>query len=125
MVASLTLAFVALRTGLEMRRRRLSGVRGRGPLIARHVRFAQPAVLLIAVGFAGGILSAVYLRGWSPLEKLHSWLGVLAVGLFVITGWLGRRLMRGEGKVEIHGRLALLAALVSALTVLAGFVLLP
>jgi hypothetical protein len=125
MVMSLGLACVALRSGLEMRRRRHSGRRGRAELIARHMRFAQPAVVLLLVGFAGGMLSAFFLRGWGPVEKLHSWVGLLAAGLFATVGWLGRSLRRGRGSVEIHGTLGLIAVLVSALAALTGFVLLP
>jgi hypothetical protein len=126
MVVSLGLAFLALRTGFSIRRRRQTRTRPLPALRFRHLRLARIAVAMILVGFVGGPISAMMLRDWEPFETLHGWLGAGAACLFVATAVLGRRLQRGERRlVERHALLALLAALAGALTALTGFVLLP
>jgi hypothetical protein len=126
MLVSLAVALLALRAGLEMRRRRHAGERRGRALVLRHLRYARPAVFMLAAGFVGGPLSAWLLRGWTPGGTLHAWLGLLAVSLFVAAGVLGQRIFRGRSRaVDAHGWLGLLAMLVAALASVAGFVLLP
>ena len=126
MAVSLVVAFLALRAGLALRRARRTG-EGRAPdLRPRHLRWAKPAVLLVAVGFAGGPLSMVWLRGREAFGTLHAALGAVALLLFAGAALLGRRMERGRAfPRDAHallGALALLAGLVAAV---AGFAILP
>ena len=126
MLLSLGLALLALRAGLEMRKRRLRGTRRSAELLRRHLALAKPAVVLVALGFVGGPLSAVRLRGWEPFDSLHSALGAVAVLLFAAAAWMGWRLERRRGgSAGRHGALGLAAVLLAALASMAGFVLLP
>jgi hypothetical protein len=126
MLASLLLAALTLRTGLAMRRARQ--MRRPPPKGARqnHLRFARPAVVLLAIGFCIGLASGVWLRGFEPLRSFHGLLGTLALVLFVTAERLGLRLQGGDASVrELHARFALAAMMVGVMTALAGFVLLP
>ncbi len=125
MVASLTLAALALQRGLVLRASRHRR-RRRTPLdVAAHVRLARPAVLVLAIGFVGGPLSMWWLRDRSPFGTLHAMFGSLAILGFIATAWLGRRLERGEGDAVVHGIVATLAILLAGAAAVAGFVLLP
>jgi len=126
MIVSLALVALALRAGLEMRRRRHAGARRGRQLVLRHLRVARPAVIMIALGFAGGPLSAWLLRDWAPGRTFHAGLGALAAALFVSAGVLGQRILKGRSRaVDAHGWLGLAAVLLAALASVAGFVLLP
>ena len=134
MVLALLLVFEVLRRGLRLRRQRQglpgTGDVARSQLLAAHLRLAKPAVILVLVGFVGGMASAVWLRGFGPLSKFHGWLGLLAAGLFATAAFWGRRLERArpaEAKALAgrHGLAGLLAVLVASLAAIAGFVLLP
>ncbi len=126
MISSLLLAGMALRAGLAMRRRRLAGGSRQADALRRHLRLAKPALILILLGFIGGPLSSLWLRGWRPFERLHAYLGLLAALLFGLAGLLGLRLERGRSRaVDLHGWLGLLALLAAAAAAVAGFVLLP
>jgi hypothetical protein len=126
MALSLALAAVSLRAGLALRRARAAK---RPPPVGarrRHLRIAKPTVALVCVGFAGGLASAVWLRGMTPLMSFHGLLGVAALTLFVATWLQGRRLERGEAQVrELHAKLGATALLVAVGAAIAGFVLLP
>jgi hypothetical protein len=126
MIASLLCAAAALRAGLALRRARAArrspppGARG------RHLRIAKPAVAFVCIGFAGGIASAVWLRGFTPLTSLHGLLGVLALSLFLATARAGARLERGDaGARSLHARLGAGALLLAVAAAIAGLVLLP
>jgi hypothetical protein len=126
MVFSVLLAGLTLRAGLRSRRARL----GRAPrdpgLRRRHLRLAKPAVVLLLIGFLGGPVSAVWLRGWEPFRSFHGLLGLAVISLFAAAALLGRRLERGRSRAfEAHARLAALAMLGAAVAAVAGFVLLP
>lgn len=126
MLVSLVLAVLTLRAGLALRRAR----RGRAPrdpgLRRRHLRLAKPTVVLVLIGFVGGPLSAVWLRGWEPFASLHGLLGLTVASLFAAAALVGRRLERGRSRAfEAHARLGALAVLGAALAAVAGFVLLP
>ena len=126
MPLSLGLAGLALRSGLELRRRRARRQPGVVELRGRHLRFAKPAVVLIAIGALAGPLSSWLLRDWTPFQTFHAWAGVAALTAFAATAMLGLRLERGLALARpIHARLALLAALAAALAAVSGFVLLP
>ena len=126
MVASLAVVSLALRAGLRLRRARLGRARKTPDLLRAHLRLAKPAVALIGIGLLGGPISAVWLRGWTPLASFHAWLGLLAAALFLAAAILGRRLERGRSRaVDAHAIAAGLAALAAAVAVVAGLVLLP
>jgi len=125
-LTGLLLAAAALLAGLELRRRRRLRLRRDPALRRRHLALARPAVIVLLVGLLGGPLSSWWLRGWTPFERLHGWVGLCAAALFAATGWLGLRLERGRGRpVEAHAALGTLAVLVGALALATGFVLLP
>jgi hypothetical protein len=126
MLVSISLAALTLRAGLALRRAR----RGRAPrdpgLRRRHLRLAKPAVALVLVGFVGGAVSAVVLRGWPAFGSLHGLLGLAVASLFLGAAVLGRRLERGRTRAfDAHAWLGGLAVLGAALAAVAGFVLLP
>jgi hypothetical protein len=126
MIVAIGLVFVALRRGLDLRRRRLRGERGRGARIAAHAAIAKPAVILVSLGLVGGLVSAIVVRDWAPLRTFHGWVGVLAAALFAATGFVGWQLLRGRSRaVDAHGWLGLVAFLAAAVAAVAGFVLLP
>jgi hypothetical protein len=81
---------------------------------------------MLLVGFAGGPLSAVWLRGFEPFHTAHAAAGLLALALFVATGIQGWRLEHGRSRAaEPHGILALFSVLAAATAFATGFVLLP
>jgi hypothetical protein len=126
MVFGLGLAWLALRSGLELRRRRSRRQPAGLELRTRHLRLAKPAVALIAVGSLGGPLSSWWLRDWTPFLTFHAWAGLGALGAFVAVAVVGRRLEQGRAAARPgHARLALLAALLAGLAAASGFVLLP
>jgi len=126
MTVSLGLAWLALRSGLRLRRERQREGSGRLSLRARHLRFAKLAVALIFVGAAGGPLSSWLLRDWTPFRTFHAWAGLACLLAFAVAALAGRRLERGRTAVRpFHARVALLAALLAALSAVSGFVLLP
>lgn len=126
MLVSLALAAAALRSGLRMRRARLRGLARRPGERRRHLRLAKAAVAMVSAGFAAGLVSAVWLRGFEPLATLHGWLAVVALALFAATAWLGHRLEHGALEHrELHAGFALAALLSAAAALGTGFVLLP
>ncbi len=129
MLAALALAGLALRTGLDLRRRRagtLSAAASGGELRRRHLRLAKPAVVMVLVGFVVGPLSAVFLRGWDPFASFHGWLGLLAAALFAAAAALGHRIEEGQSRAfDAHALLGMLAVLFAAVAAVAGFILLP
>jgi len=83
-------------------------------------------VALVSIGFAGGAVSAIFLREWESFATLHAWLGLLAAAFFVTAGVLGAALMKGRrDRLQAHGIAGLLAVLAAAVASVAGFVLLP
>ncbi len=126
MVASLGLAFAALRAGLGLRRTRRLRARRAPSLRTRHLRLAKPAVWLVLAGCAGGPLSMAWFRGETPFGTAHAWLGLTAAGLFAAAAVLGVRLEQGRGRlVDAHALLGVLAMGAAAVAAVAGFVLLP
>ena len=126
MAASLTLAALALRVGLALRRSR-RGVGRRTSLNRRaHLRLAKPAVGLLLVGFVAGPVSVLAVRDWTPLRTFHGGLGVLVAGLLIATALLGHRLETGRSRrFDAHALLGMLALLAAAVAAVAGFILLP
>jgi hypothetical protein len=131
MVIAIAAATLALRAGLGLRRARLGRLPRPEAARSRHVRLGKVAVTLIVLGFLGGPLSMLWLRGRVPYETAHAFLATLSALLFVSVGILGRRLETGRGRsrsrraVEAHAALALLAVLTAAIAFVTGFVLLP
>ncbi len=123
---SISMAGLALRAGLRLRRERRAGHRRAPELRRRHLRLAKPAATLVAIGFVGGPLSMAWLRDRDPFHTVHAWLGISAVLLFATAAFLGRRLERGRGRaLDAHALAGLLAVGCAALAAVAGFVLLP
>jgi peptidoglycan/LPS O-acetylase OafA/YrhL len=126
MVASLGVVALALRAGLRLRRARFGREPRTPDLLRAHLRVAKPAIAVTCVGFLAGPISAAWLRDWTPFATIHAWLGVVAVGLFLVVAVLGWRLERRRGRpVDAHAMLAGLAVLAAAVAVVAGLVLLP
>jgi len=126
MLISIALTAVALRTGLRLRSVRRRGGTRTSEQRAAHVRIAKVAVALVLVGFVGGPLSSLWLRGWEPFGTFHAALGLLAASLFVAAAVLGRRLESARGRpLDAHAALGTLAVLAAAVAAIAGFVLLP
>jgi hypothetical protein len=125
MVACLGLVYLALRSGLAMRRLRQRAASRDFGLLRRHLAMAKPGVVLALLGFLGGGVSSVTLREWELLESFHGIAGAVVVILFSLTAAFGRRAEKGEGNPTVHGLLGVLAVLVASLAAVAGFVLLP
>jgi hypothetical protein len=126
MVISLGLAFLALRSGLALRRSRLRRIPRAPDLRPRHLRFAKPAVAMVAVGFLGGLGSWLWLRAGDPIGTFHGLVGVLVMGCFAAAAVLGHRIEQGRSRArDAHALLGGLAVLLAGLAAVAGFVLLP
>jgi hypothetical protein len=128
MLVALAFAGAALRSGLRLRtarRLRRAPPPGERP---RHLRLAKTAVVLVWIGFAGGPLSAIFLRGFDPFASAHGWLAVTSALLFVATALTGRAMERGAAPArsrDRHAVLALAAVGFAAAALGTGFVLLP
>ncbi|MEZ4214855.1 MAG: DUF4079 family protein [Myxococcota bacterium] len=126
MAAALAIAFAALRSGLELRRRRARRGEGLAALRRSHLLRAKLALPLLVAGFALGPVAAVLARDMTPFRTLHAWVGVATLALFVAAGVTGHRLEEGALPLRApHARLALAALLASAVAFATGFVLLP
>lgn len=126
MLVSLVLAGVTLRRGLVLRGLRRLG-RRRDPALRRaHLRLARPTLALLLVGFAGGPISAVWLRGFEAFSTAHAFVSSLALALFLATGVLGRRLETGRSRaLDLHAGLGIGALFAGCGAFGSGFVLLP
>ena len=126
MLGALSLEFLALRVGLALRRARRLGARKPAGAYRRHLRLAKPALGAAWLGFAGGLASALWLRGWEPLASAHGLAALVSLGLLTATGVVGRRLEAGRSRAhDAHAALALGATLAGAVSFVTGFVLLP
>jgi hypothetical protein len=126
MVLGLVMAALTLRAGLRLRSARRRGVRRAAADRRAHLRLAKPTLAVLVAGYAGGLVSAVWLRGFEPLGSAHALAGSVALALFLATGALGLLLERARSRaVEVHARLGLVAMLAAAAAVGTGFVLLP
>jgi hypothetical protein len=126
MVLALGLCALALRAGLTLRRSRLGRIRRTPAMRRSHLRVAKPALVLLACGFVGGPLSALWLRDWTPFGSFHAWIGLLAAGLFAATALAGHRIETGQSRAfDAHALLGGVAVLAAAVAAVAGFVLLP
>ena len=126
MLTTIALAAATLRAGLVLRRARLRGTRRDGAAYRRHLRLAKPTVSLLVIGFGLGLGSALWLRGWGAFATAHGLVATTALGLFLATGWLGRRMERGDrSRIDLHALLGGLSTLAAVAAFLTGFVLLP
>ena len=126
MLTGLGVAALAFRSGLRLRRARRGRAPRRPELRRNHLRFAKPAVVLVLVGFAGGPISWVWLRGNQPFSTFHAAVGLLVAALFAAGAVLGRRIETGRGRAfDAHAACGGAALLLGALAAVAGFVLLP
>ena len=126
MLLSLGMAFLALRSGLALRRTRLRQS-GRTPeLRSRHLRLAKPAVAMVSAGFVGGLVSWHWLRGGETLGSFHGLVGVVVMACFAGAAVLGRRIETGRSRaLDAHALLGGLAVLLAAVAAVAGFALQP
>jgi hypothetical protein len=126
MLATIALALITLRAGLELRGARRRGQRRSAASYRAHLKLAKPTLLLLGVGFLAGVASSVGLRGWSAFASAHGLVALSALGLFAATGILGHRLERGISRSpDLHGILALLSILAATAAFGTGFILLP
>jgi hypothetical protein len=126
MLIALAFAGLALRSGLGLRRGRLGRAPRKGGARRAHLRVAKPAVALVALGFLGGLGSAVWLRGWSVFGTFHAILALAVLALFGAAAAVGHRIEEGRSRAfDTHAQLAGLAVLLAAVAAVAGFVLLP
>jgi hypothetical protein len=126
MAVSIALAGAALRAGFALRRARLARRPPPRGARRRHLRLAKPAIVLLTIGFVGGWISAVWLRGWSAFGTFHGVVGALVLLLFGLAASHGWRLEHGRGgSRQTHALLGALATLGSLVAAMAGFVLLP
>ncbi len=126
MVASLALALLTARLGLEIRKRRAAGRVVGADLRRRHLRLGKAAILFVLVGFVLGPSSMLWLRDRPALDSLHGVLGIIVTGLFAWTGISGRSLARGDQSARGLHRLVAASSIGAAmLAAVAGFVLLP
>lgn len=133
MLVTVALAGLALRSGLALRRGRL-GVAPVQPGVPprrsdqrrRHLRLAKPAVVLALLGFALGVGSSVWLRGWEPLASFHGLVALAVAVLFTSAAVVGHRIEEGHSRAfDVHAVLGGLAVLLAAVAAVAGFSLLP
>ena len=126
MLASIALAVLAMRAGVEVRRARARGHGAVSQLRRRHLRLARPAAALVLAGFVGGPLSMWLFQERAPFGTLHAAIGILAASLFLATAGVGHRVEGGRlDLARAHGRLALCALVAAGAAMVAGFVLLP
>ena len=126
MVMTLGLAINTARLGLEIRRRRRRAQPVGRALRERHLRFGRGSLVCVAMGFALGPASMIFLRDRPGFESFHAVLGLIVLGLFAWTGWSGRALAAGQSSARDIHRIAAAAAIASALfAAVAGFILLP
>jgi polyferredoxin len=126
MIASIALAAAALRAGFVLRRARAARRPAPRGARQRHLRLAKTAVILVLIGFVGGCVSAVWLRGWSLFATFHGVLGALVLAFFAAAAAHGWRLERGRrSSRQAHALFGALAVLGATVAAVAGFVLLP
>ncbi|MBT38719.1 MAG: DUF4079 family protein [bacterium] len=126
MTVGLSLAALAFRAGVGLRRTRLGRLQQTPEMRAGHLRFAKPAVLMLLVGFIGGPISWVWLRGGEPLGTFHGFVGLVVAALFAAAAVVGHRIEKRRTRAyDVHAVLGGLAILFAALATVAGFVLLP
>jgi hypothetical protein len=126
MLASIALAAMTLRAGLRLRTARRRGLRKQAADYRAHLRLAKPTLLMLWTGFALGLGSAVFIRGWDAFGTAHGIVSSSALVLFTATALLGRRLETGTSRdPEVHGLLGLLSVLAAGAAFGTGFVLLP
>ena len=126
MTVGLTLAALAFRAGVGLRRARLRRLPRKPDMRTGHLRFAKPAVVMLLVGFVGGPISWVWLRGGEPLGTFHGFVGLGVATLLAAAAFVGHRIEKhGSRAYDVHAVFGGLAILLAAVAVVAGFVLLP
>lgn len=124
--AALLLALFVFRDGFAQRKQRLRRAKAPEGSRRRHVRLGPWALVAMLAATAGGLGTAVFVRGWRPLGTLHGWLGGATALVFVGLWRLGVRLApQGGAGANTHGLLGLLALFAAGLTGVLGLSLLP
>lgn len=122
------LVFQALRHGIVLRRSAQLGLRPADRFRHRtlHLRYAKLAVVCIVIGALGGISTMFFELDRPILSTFHGMAGFITAATFLAAGRLGRELEAGKNSQrDIHAWTAFVAILATAITVVAGFVLLP
>ena len=123
---SVLLAFLVYRDGFAQRKLRLRRVQPPEGSRARHVKWGPWSTGLMVASALTGLASAVWLRNWEFLGKLHGKLALVTTLMFVIMWWLGRRLVKGERSLaNTHGIIGVLSLFAAGLTAVLGISLLP
>ena len=128
MLFCLVLVFQALRHGIVLRRGRQLGLKPAERWRHRvlHLRYAKLAVVCIVIGALGGISTMFFELDRPILSTVHGMSGFITAATFLAAGRLGRELEGGKNSQrDIHAWTAFVAILAAAITVVAGFVLLP
>lgn len=124
MLGIVGLGLWVFREGLRLRRARMGQ---RAADRRAHTRIARPLVVLIALGYASGLASMIWLRREVPMASVHFWLASGAalglVGAGALGLWLERRVSADVRALHLAaGSIGLLLALGAAL---AAFAILP
>lgn len=126
MLAALGIGAWALRIGLRMRGARVRRQARPKAWWHQHLRLGRIALWVGLLGLVLGPLTWVLLRGEPLLSSLHGRVGLIAAALAGFTGFLGRRVARGDRKRRpAHFAAALLAMLAGLVALLTGLELLP
>ncbi len=126
MLTSIALSVMTLRAGMRLRNARRRGVRKNPADYRAHLKLAKPTILLLWLGFAAGLASAVFLRGWDAFGSAHGIVSSVALATFTATAVLGRCLELGRVRdPELHALLGLFSVLAAIAAFGTGFVLLP
>ncbi len=126
MLVSITMAVLTLRAGLRLRTARRRGLRKSAADYRAHLKLAKPTIVMLWIGFAAGLASSLFIRGWDAFATAHGLVSSTALALFTATAILGRRLELGSYRdPDRHALLGLLSVLAAGAAFGTGFVLLP
>ena len=124
MLVALGLGVAVLREGTQLRAARL---RRRPANSARHRFMAKILIVLVALGWAGGVASMVLLRNREMFESIHWPFGTSALALLLVAGAIGLRLERGRALDQrtAHAAFGALGVLMMLGAAVAGMSILP
>jgi hypothetical protein len=122
----LVLAWVTMQRGLVLRDARVKKKPVPTGAVGRHLGLARPAVIVLVLSSGAGLASAVFARGFKPLNTGHGWLALAATAGFIGTGLIGTGLTRDRNKRRgLHVAFSLLGLGMGFIAALTGIELLP